>query len=212
MMFLWPFTEGVLKQKERNNRCAEARYWRRTQHTQTHTKKSYDRLNAQCTKQLQQTVVVARSSTWSAAQHCSPTVNTTNTNSKKQSPTFSVYPLRYAIWRVEMLLRTWNIRFQHVYSGQCAILSTLYNGYRSILSTVHGYCAKLPTHDWHWAIPSTEYLMDIAQYCPQNIQCFWQCTIKISCICLTQYIANNLNIKCRRSITPCNNIPSPTVQ
>ena len=64
----------------------------------THTHTSYDRLNVQCTKQLQQFVVVARSSTWSTAQDCSTTVTTTDTNSKKQSPTVSVYPLRYAIW------------------------------------------------------------------------------------------------------------------
>jgi len=210
MMFLWPFTEVVLKQKERNNRCAEARYWRRTQHTQTHTHTNLT------TDLMFREPNNYNKLLWLHGPALDQLLNTVALQSIQQTLTAVTDSQRVSItvhyWTVEMLLRTWNIRFQHVYSGQCAILSTLYNGYRSILSTVHGYCAKLPTHDWHWAIPSTEYLMDIAQYCPQNIQCFWQCTIKISCICLTQYIANNLNIKCRRSITPCNNIPSPTVQ
>jgi hypothetical protein len=127
---------------------------------------------------LQQSVAVARSSTWSAAQDCSPTVATTNTNSKKQSPTVSVYPLRYAIWRVVMLLKTLNFRFWHFYCGHSAILSTLYNGYSAILSTVNGYCAILPPYNRYCAILSTEYSVDIFQYCPQTIQWFWDCTIK----------------------------------
>ena len=191
-----------------------------TQHTRTRartrthkqTNKSYNRLNIECAKRLQQFVVVARSNTWSAAQDCSPTVATTNTNSKKQSPTVIVYQLRYAIWTVEMLLKTYNFRFRHVYCGHCAILSTLYNGYSVIQSTVNVYCAELPTYNWHCSIFSTEYSMDIAQYCPQFIQCFWHCTIKSRCIWLTQYIAHSFNIKSRQSIIPCNNIPSPTVQ
>jgi len=51
--------------------------------THTHKHKSYDRPNAACAKQQQEFIVVARSNTWSAAQDCSPTVATTNTNSKK---------------------------------------------------------------------------------------------------------------------------------
>ena len=163
-------------------------------HTHTHTHISYDRLNVECNKQLQQFVVVARSSTWSAAQDCSPTVTTTDTNSKKQSPTVSVYPLRYAIWRVEMLLKTWNFRFRHVYCVHCAILYTLYNGYSAILSTVNGYsailctvngysailctvngccaimctvngcCAILPTYKWYCAILSTEHWMFLTMH------------------------------------------------
>jgi len=101
-------------------------------------------------------------------QNCSPTVATTNSNSKKQSPTVSVYPLGYAIWTVEMLFKTWHFRLRHFYSGHCAILSTLYEGYSAILSTGHWYCALLPTYKRHCAILSTEYSIDITQYCPQN--------------------------------------------
>ena len=164
MLFVWTFTEDVLKRKERNNRWAEA--WHLTKNTShTHTHKSYNRLNVEWTKQQQQSVVVARSNIWSAAQDCSPTVATTNTNSKKQSPTVSVYPLCYATWTVEMLLKTCNFRFRHVYCGHCAILSTLYNGYSAILSTVNGYSAILPTCNGHCEILST----DTAQQCPQWI-------------------------------------------
>ena len=45
----------------------------------------------------------------------SPAVATTNINSEKQSPTVSVYPLGYAIWRVGRLLKTGNFRFRHDY-------------------------------------------------------------------------------------------------
>jgi hypothetical protein len=76
------------------------------QHTQTQI--SYGKLKVECTKQQQQFVVVARSNIWSAAQECSPTVATTNNNSTKQSLTVSVYPLGYAIWTVEMLLKTFS--------------------------------------------------------------------------------------------------------
>ena len=108
-----------------------------TTHTHTHT--NLTRLNVECAKQLPQFVVFGRSN----IQDSSPTVTTTNTNIKKQSPTVSVYPLRYVVCTVEMLLKTWNFRFRHVYCGHCAIESTLYNGYSAILSTVNGYCEIL---------------------------------------------------------------------
>ena len=183
-----------------------------TTHTHQHTHKSYNRLNVQCTKQQQQFVVVARSSTWSAVQDCSPTVATTNTNSKKQSPTVSVYPLPYAIWRAEILFKDTKFSFS------TCLLWTLRNIVHIIQwirrNTIHSnwILRLLPTYNWHWAIPSTEYSMYIAQYCPPTIHCFWDCTIKSSYTRLTQHIAHTFNIKSRRSITPCNNIPSPTVQ
>ena len=123
----------------------------------------------------------------------SPAANKTNTDSKKQSLTVSVYPLRYAIWTVEMLLKTLNFRFRHVLCGHCVIQSTLYNGHSEILPTVNGYwaihcqhttditqycpqnirCILLNTtcriFDGYCSILSTEHTMDIAQYCPQNV-------------------------------------------
>jgi hypothetical protein len=143
-------------------------------HTHTQTHKSYNRLNVVWAKRQQQFVVVPRSNIWSAAQDCSPTFATTNTNSTKQSPTVSVYPLGYAIWTVEMFLKTWYFRFRHVYCRYCAIVSTEYSMDISqyclqnirwlLLSTVNrisnGHCSKL----------STEYSM--------NIHNFWDSTMK----------------------------------
>jgi hypothetical protein len=60
-----------------------------TKHTHTHTNLTTD--NAESAKRLQQLVVVARTSTWAAAQNCNPTVAQTNTNSEKQSPTVCIH-------------------------------------------------------------------------------------------------------------------------
>jgi hypothetical protein len=130
-----------------------------------------------------------------------------NTNSEKQSPTVSVYPLRYAIWAVGRLLKIWNFRFRHVYCGHCAILSTLYNGYSATRNNAHNkwilrntankqMALSITIHrifDGYCSVLSTEYTMDIAQYCPRNIQYFWDCTIKSRGILLTQYIAQTFN-------------------
>ena len=179
--------------------------------------------------------MVVRSSIWSAAQDCSPTVTTIDTNRKKQSPKVSVYPLRLAIgewkcsWRHEIFvfdMFTVDIaQYCPHYTmgiGQYCQQKTDIAEYRQhkidtaqycpqniqwiLLNTVHrifnGYCSIL----------STEYWMGIAQYRLQIIQCFWDCTIKTSFTRLTQHIAHTFNIKSRRSITQCNNIPSRTVQ
>jgi len=170
---------GCVQQKEGNNRCAEACYWRRAQHnttqhnthTHTHTQRHKNFttylmfsapndnntllwLHGPTLNHLLKTVALQSHKYWQ----------------QKQSPTVSVYPLRYAIWTVEMVLNKWNFRFRHVYCGHCTILSTLYNGYSAIPSTVNVYCVLLPIYNWYCAILSTEYLIDAAQYFPQNIQ------------------------------------------
>ena len=167
-------------------------------------------LTVECTKQLQHTVVVARSSTQSAAQDCSPTVakqTLTARNSHRQS----AYIHCGTYWTVEMILKTWNFRFRCVYCVNCSIWSTLYNAYTAILSTVNGYCAIPPTYNCHCEFLSTEYSIDIAQYFSQIVQWFSHCT-KNNCTRCTQYIAHTFNITSGRPITPCNNIPSPAVQ
>ena len=127
-------------------------------HTNQHTHKSYNRLNVQCTKELQQFVVVARSSTWSAAQDCSPTGTKTLTAKSSHRQSACIH-CRTLFGERKYFLKIRNFRFRHVCCGHGAILYTWYNGYGAIQSTVTGYCAYC------------QHTIDIEQYRPRNIRC-----------------------------------------
>ena len=113
---------------------------------------------------------------------------------EKQSLTVSVYPLRYAIWTLEILLKSLYIFLGMLYcsadrrelNGYCAILSDC-----SVFSTLRNSVHRLLS------------VFDIAQYCPQTVQCFRGCPMKSNFVWLTQYAIQPLNIKTIQSTILC---------
>jgi len=99
---------------------------------------------------------------------------------EKQSLSVRVYPLRYAVWTVEILLKTWN-------SNVLDLLSRMeFLCYRRRYSSKNGWVNE------YWAIPSTDcsnisfllhnnLLIRPTQYIVQrfsnNAQCYWQSTV-----------------------------------
>jgi hypothetical protein len=95
---------------------------------------------------------------------------------------------RSSYWqRVSITLRY--LESGNVFEGMKFSFSTcsLWTLRSTIVSIINRYCAILPTYNWHCAILSTGYSMDIAQYRPLTIQWFWDCTIQCSCIWVTIY-------------------------
>jgi hypothetical protein len=103
---------------------------------------------------------------------------------EKQPLAVSVCTLRYAVWKMRVLLKNWHFLFGQLYCGNCAILSTYYS-----IATVQ-YCPQ--TIQWplrnntrqglltgHCAMLCTNHsvAMTTVQYCPKTTHYFWDYTI-----------------------------------
>jgi uncharacterized membrane protein len=112
---------------------------------------------------------------------------------EKQSLTVSVYPLRYAIWTLEILLKSLYFFFGHV------ILLGRQTGSKWILRNtvrlfsvfyIAQYCPQTVQCFQHCAILFTDLcVFDIAQYCPQTVQCFQHAQFCSQCVMCLRHCA-----------------------
>ena len=186
MLFVWPFGEVVFKQKERNNRCAEALYQQRTQHTHTHT-----HTNTNLTTDLMFSVPNNYNSLlWLHGPALGQLFKTVALQLPQQTLTARRIHRQSACIHDGRLLESGNVFEEKKLSFSTCLLWTLRNIVHIIQwiqrNTVHSKWIQRNTvniqmtlrktihriFDGYRSIMSTQYSMDIAQYCPQNIQFF----------------------------------------